>query len=281
MKTLSYRADIQSVAFVALAHLLMALQWMEAVRHPAVYATSLWLAFVACIINHNHQHHPTFARAPLNRLFGVLLTLAIGQPASAIIPMHNLNHHVHNNHEDDFVRASIVQFHWNSLNLLCFPFVALIGYARVKSDAMRAWRCTRPGLYRALLVERLSFYPTVVALLALRPMDTLVYVIGPYLAGQWGILAINLVQHDGCDPDSTYRHSRDFTGRALNWFVFNNGYHTAHHLRPGLHWSLLPAFHRRIRGNLDPQLERRSLVAALIEFYLWPGRRPPARAGGS
>src|SRR5207248_11772882 len=91
---------------------------------------------------------------------------------------------------------------------------------------------------------------------------------------QWGILAINHVQHDGCDPDSTYNHSRNFVGRWLNWWVFNNGYHTAHHLRPGLHWSQLPALHAEIRDCIDPTLERRSLLLAAVEFYLWPARRP-------
>ena len=279
MKLLSYPADVRSLAFVALAHVLMALQWTGAMRHPALYAASLVLAFIACVINHNHQHHPTFRQAPLNRLLGIFLTLAIGQPARAIIPMHNRNHHVHNNDANDFVRASIVRFRWNALNLIAFPFVAVAGFARAKSDAMREWRRSQPALYRDLLVERFAFYPTLVILLALRPMDTLVYVIGPYLAGQWGILAINLVQHDGCDHDSMYRHSRDFTGPVLNWLLFNNGYHTVHHLRPGLHWSLVPRFHQKIRSRLDPRLEGLSLVAVLIEFYLWPGRRPGREAG--
>ena len=273
MRILHYRSDIRSIAFVLLAIAAPAVQWAGLLRHPALYVAGYGLAFIACVVNHNHQHHLTFVPRWLNRFFGVLLTLAMGLPATAVVAMHNFNHHVHNNHEEDFVRASLVRFRWNLLNLLFFPFVALARYAPFKAREMRAWRIERPQLYRQVMLERLVLYPVYLLLLLLDPVETLVYVILPQLFGQWGILAINHIQHDGCDEDSAYNHSRNFVGRWLNWWVFNNGFHTAHHLRPGLHWSLLPEFHEEIRPEIDPDLQRRSLLFALVEFYLWSGRR--------
>jgi len=87
------------VAFAAPASALAAygVQWAGLVRHPALYAASLGLAFLACVINHNHQHHPTFVPRGLNRAFGALISLAMGIPATTIVAMHNYNHHVHNN----------------------------------------------------------------------------------------------------------------------------------------------------------------------------------------
>ena len=274
MRVLHYRSDIRSIVFVLLALVVPAAQWAAWHRDAALYGVGYALTFLACIINHNHQHCPTFVPLPLNRLFGVLLSLAMGFPASGVVAMHNHNHHVHNNHAEDFVRVSLVNFRWNLLNLLLLPFVALRRYASVKSRELAAWRTTRPDLYRQLCLERWTLYPMMIVLGVARPLETLVYLILPWLFGQWGILAINLIQHDGCDPDSEYNHSRNFVGRWINWCTFNNGYHTAHHLRPGLHWSLLPQLHEQIREQMDPALERRSLGAALIEFYVWPGRRP-------
>lgn len=233
MKILHYAADWRSIVFVLLAIAIPTVQWTDSFRHPALYVASFALAFIACVINHNHQHHPAFVPSWLNRVFSVLLTFALGVPATAIVAMHNHNHHVHNNHAEDFVRTSIVRFRWNLLNLLVFPFVALSQYMPVKSATLRSWRSDRPALYRQLVLERWTWYPVLVMLLALDPLATLLYVVLPHLFGQWGILAINHVQHDGCDHASEYNHSRNFTGRWLNWWVFNNGYHTAHHLRPG------------------------------------------------
>lgn len=276
MKLLHYRQDLRSIALVLLALTVPAVQWTGLLRHPALYAAGCAFAFIACVANHNHQHHPTFAWPWLNRLLGVVLTLATGVPATAIIPMHNFNHHVHNNHERDYVRASLVRFRWNLLNVLLLPVVAVVHYTPVKSRELRAWRTTQPALHRQLWLERLALYPLLIALLVFGPLETLVFVLLPQWFGQWGILAINHVQHDGCDHDSRWNHSRNFVGKWLNWWLLNNGYHTAHHLRPGLHWSRLPALHAEIRGQIDPALERQSLLAAAIEFYGWPGRRPAA-----
>jgi fatty acid desaturase len=281
MRIFHYRSDLRSVAFILLALAAYGVQWTGLVRHPVLLVAALCLSFLACVINHNHQHHPTFVPAFLNKAFGVLITLAMGVPATAIVAMHNFNHHVHNNHAEDFVRVSIVRFRWRLLNLLLFPFVAVIHYLPAKARDMKVWRTDRPNLYRQVMLERMIYYPLLLTLFILGPLETLLFIILPQVYGQWGILAINHVQHDGCDPDSEYNHSRNFVGGWLNWWVFNNGYHTAHHLRPNLHWSRVPQLHEEIRYKITPELERRSLLWAVIRFYLWPARKPvfvgPAR----
>lgn len=274
MKILHYRADWRSVVFILLALAAYGAQWTGVVRHPVLLAATLCLSFLACVINHNHQHHPTFVAGPLNKVFSVLITFAMGVPATAIVAMHNFNHHVHNNHADDFVRVSIVRFRWNLLNLVLFPFVAVIHYLPAKARDMKDWRTNRPHLYRQVLLERIIYYPLLLTLLIFGPLETLLFIILPQLYGQWGILAINHVQHDGCDADSEYNHSRNFVGRWLNWWVFNNGYHTAHHLRPNLHWTQVPQLHQEIRDRIAPELERHSLLWAVIQFYFWPARKP-------
>jgi fatty acid desaturase len=274
VKLLHYGCDVRSVLFILLALAAYGVQWCGLLCHPAVYVASMCLAFLACVINHNHQHHPTFVPRSLNKGFGVLISLAMGIPATTIVAMHNYNHHVYNNHDEDHVRVSVVNFRWNLLNLLLFPFVAVFHYLPAKRRDLRAWKTERPQLHRQIWLERLILYPVLLTLAILGPLETLLYIVLPQLYGQWGILAINHVQHDGCDSESEHNHSRNFVGGWLNWWVFNNGYHTAHHLRPGLHWSQLPEFHKEIQHHIDPGLERRSLLLAVLEFYLWPARRP-------
>ena len=271
---LRYRADGRTVLLVLATLTLLVGQWSGLVRHPLVFVASSLLCFTSCVVNHNHQHCPVFVPPLGNRIFGVLIALATGQPAKAIVPMHMGNHHAYNNEREDFVRASLVQHRWNLLNLITFPFVAVAGYARAKSRDLTRWRKQNPHAFRQLVLERAVLYPALVAAIVMRPFDTLMYLGLPYVLGQWAILAINLVQHDGCDPNSRYNHSRNHLGRLLNWWLFNNGYHTAHHLRPGLHWSRLPAYHSQIATEIHPRLCLRSLTLNLIALYIWPAQRP-------
>src|SRR5262249_13785968 len=101
------------------------------------------------------------------------------------------------------------------------------------------------------------------------------FVVIPQLYGARCILRINLIQHDGCDVMSEWNHSRNFVGRAFNWIMCNNGYHTIHHNRAGLHWSVLAEAHRLdVAPPIDPSLDERSMLVYLARTYLWNFRRP-------
>ena len=274
MKLLRHDADRRSLALLGAALALYALGWSGALRHPLVWLASLVGAFVSCVINHNHQHAPTFHTTRANRWMGAALSLAIGQPASSITPMHSGNHHLHAGAAEDCVSPGIVRFRWNALNLLLFPFVAIRTYRRVKSAGLREWTSGRPRARRQLAFERALLYGATLALLVAQPAETVAFLVLPWLFGQWAILAINLVQHDGCEPGNGPRGARNFTGRALNWLLLNNGYHTVHHQRPVLHWSRLPEEHARLRGSLPPELDEQPFLATLFRLYVWPGKRP-------
>ena len=47
--------------------------------------------------------------------------------------------------------------------------------------------------------------------------------------------------------------SRNRESRLYNALTGNLGLHTAHHKRPGLHWSLLPELHERIRHRIPDE----------------------------
>ena len=85
----------------------------------------------------------------------------------------------------------------------------------------------------------------------------------------------NFIQHVHTDAWSESDHSRNFVGPWFNFLFFNNGYHTAHHDDPALHWSQLPKAHSAIADSIDPQLNQRNLVVFLFRQYFvalfWPG----------
>jgi len=272
---LRYAEDWRSLLFLGTLAGLLAVQWTGLVRHWLMLVPTCALAFVACVIKHNHIHCQTFTGRGWNAAFGHVLGLLTGHPTTAIITAHNVRHHRENQTPRDWVRCSLVGFRWNWLNLLCFPFVAVVRMRRDKPSDLADWRTRAPRVYRQALAERVVLYPTIVTFALLDWRSTLVYLAAPWLFAQWSIIAINLLQHQDCDPRSAHDHSRNVTGRLVNWFVLNNGFHSAHHARPGLHWSRLPAYHRAsILPHMRPDLEERSLLAATWRrFFAGGGSR--------
>jgi len=56
-------------------------------------------------------------------------------------------------------------------------------------------------------------------------------------------------------------------GGPVNFLLFNNGLHAAHHENPGEHWSRLPAVHARIAPQIDPSLLQKNLWIYWIRQY--------------
>ncbi len=270
-------ADLRTLAFVAAWFGLVALQWNTAL--PWILAVPLWIltcwfAFFCAVATHNTVHVPVFTDRWHNAVFQVLLTLTYGHPVSAFVPGHNLSHHRYTQTPRDAMRTAKARFRVHLLNVLLFHVLVSGAVMRGNVLYVRAMATARPRWFRQLLLEALALGAFVGTLLWLDWQSFVLYVLLPHQYAAWGIMAINLIQHDGCDASHPWNHSRNFTGRFVNWWTFNNGYHTLHHLQPGLHWSLLPAEHRRlVSPHIHPALEQRSLVAYLVRTFLLPGGR--------
>ena len=90
----------------------------------------------------------------------------------------------------------------------------------------------------------------------------------PALFSLWTIMFLNYEQHVHTDAWSKYNRSRNFTGAVLNFMLFNNGYHAAHHEQPGLHWSRLPEAHASIEASIHPDLIQRNVLSYLFRQYV-------------
>lgn len=269
---LHHRADWRTLGFVALELLLLGGAWSGLARHPAAVMASWLFAFVCCIVAHNQMHRPIFRGHGWNGIFQLLLMFGSGQPPTGIITAHNERHHVHPDSELDFVRTSLVRSRWNAVNLIVFPFLSVAAMIREKPDDLKRWKTARPRLYRQALLERSVFYGVMVLLLVLDWRATLLFLVLPWIGAQFMLVGVNLLQHQDCDTASEYDHSRNVTGMVVNWLLLNNGFHTAHHLRPSMHWSLLPDFHRcHVVPRMNPALDHRSFLGLIIERL----RRPP------
>lgn len=275
---LRFRADLRSLAFILAYFALVTLQWLSApeswcLAGPLLAATCV-LSFLGAVITHNAIHSPIFTARSCNRALQVILSLTYGSPVSSYVPGHNLSHHNHTQSERDVMRTTKVRHGSNLLNLL--EFVPRVGFAIAKNDLVyaRAMRRRHPAWFRQLRLEQLAVFGLTLVLFLVDWKKALLYWQLPHLYAAWGIIGMNYLQHDGCDVSHPYNHSRSFVGRVINWWTFNNGYHAMHHIRPGLHWSLLPTAHAAyVAPHLDPRLAEPRFHRYLLRAYVWPGKR--------
>lgn len=305
MPTLRYRADLRTIAFMATYFGLVAVQFaapqisilggiaslkegrgFDAVAFgvgvPLIVLTAFF-SFFCAVATHNTVHSPVFTTRGANRVFQAILTTTYGHPVSAFVPGHNLSHHKHTQTRRDVMRTTKTRFRWHLLNGLFF--LVMVGPSIMKGEAayFKSMKERAPVWHRQLRIEQISlfilFYAPLIALDILHPvifpgLQFLVFVFIPHKYAAWGIITMNMLQHDGADQDHEWNHSRNFVGKLVNWFTFNNGYHTIHHMHPGMHWSVLPEAHaREVAPHIHPALDQASLLAYIFRTFIWPGKR--------
>ena len=245
LPSLRFRADRRSLAFLVIYSSSVAAGFVlwDALPPPALAllsAFTCFAAFVVAVIVHNTVHVPMFREPAHNRWMQVFLSVAYGHPVSAYVSGHNMSHHVHTQTAKDVMRTSKARFRWNLLNGLLFFLRVAPDIHRANTAFAAAMKTQRPRWHAQYRLETWVVVGVSVVLAAVHWKAFLAFFVLSHAFGGWGIVSVNYLQHDGADPDSRFNHSRNFTGRALNWVMLNNGYHGMHHMQPGLHWSLLP-----------------------------------------
>jgi fatty acid desaturase len=264
---LRHIADLRALLFTALTIYLLAVNWSGCGRSLWSILAAFPFTFAATIIAHNQMHVPIFLKRNWNHFFQCCLSFATGQPPTGIISAHNERHHGLHQSEEDFVRVSIVSNKKPFWGLLEFPFASIAEMYRRKPSDLKRWKDSNANLYRQAIRERLLFYGVGVILLIIAPIKTILFLGLPWGLAQACLITINLLQHQNCSHQSKYNHSRNVTGGLSNWFLFNNGYHTAHHLRPALHWTELPKYHDSISNQIEKDLNHPSLLNLVSAYF--------------
>jgi fatty acid desaturase len=272
-----YPSDWRTLLWVAAMPLVAGAQYLRPDLLPYLSPLSCYLALAAGVFAHNHNHCPTFKSRSANAVFAQVLSAFYGYPTFAWIPTHNLNHHKFVNRAGD---ATITWRHTNRHNWLVaatYFFVSSYWQADPINEFIRKARAGNRRLYRQIVREYVVWVGLAVGLLVLAcalhglGRGLLVWTFAtlvPAVFALWTIMLFNYIQHVHTDPWSKHNHSRSFTSPVLNFVLFNNGYHAAHHENPGSHWSLLPELHRKIAAEIDPALKERSMWLFFLRVYL-------------
>ncbi len=264
---LRYNADIRTLAYMAVTTALLVVQWSLPAMNPFLFALGMYMAVTVAVIAHNHNHLPIWRSKTLNTLTDYWLTLFYGFPAFAWIPTHNKNHHALNNRAGDYTITYRVSEKNNLFTLLIYPTISSYFQQRPIRDYLKGlWRTNRREFYLAVF-QYVALFAFVGGALLIDWEKALLYIIIPQQFGLFSVLVFNYVQHVHAEEESEWNHSRNFLG-FLNKMLFNNGYHTVHHQRAGVHWSLLPEAHAKVHHLIDPSLNERSFWWYIIRVYL-------------
>lgn len=196
----------------------------------------------ACAFNHHHQHVSTFTHWLPNRLLELVYALTTGVTSQAWVLHHSVGHHVNyldqTKDESRWARADgSVMGEWE------YSFVTTAtAYTRAWATGAKYPKQRR--LFAGMFVVTLAL---VAGLVWYRPVPGLiVFGLIPLIA-LFGTALATWTHHAGRSTASHFVACNNILQPFYNRLTGNLGYHTAHHYKPGVHWSQLPKLHAEIQ----------------------------------
>ena len=234
---LLFVADI--LVFALVPYWPLALAWAMLTMIPKV-CIAAW--------NHHHQHTPFFRSSLCNRLMEIVFGLQTGAVSNVWVLHHNIGHHenyMDQTKDESAWRASDGRIMGeNEYTLKLF----LSGYYCAFKNGFKHVE------HQPLFVAMTLLHLVILGMLfAINWTNALIVFVLPMLFSFWMTCRHTFDHHSGCSEEDEYAASNNIMHRWYNILTGNLGYHTAHHLRPGLHWSKLPGFHARIAHKIPAE----------------------------
>lgn len=265
---LRYKADRRTVAYLTLTVTLSVVQWNLDSFQPLLYALGLFMGVTIAVISHNHNHLGIWKNRYLNLGTNMLLAMYYGTPTVAWVPTHNQTHHKLNFRDGDTSKGPKFFKGNHLLSVLVYPTLCGLDQGPEIVAYVKKLGQTNRKAYWMALSEFAVFGVAMLALLLLDWKKALIYFVIPQQFSLFMIQVFNYVQHVEAGTGTEWNHSRNFVSPVLNALLFNNGYHTVHHWKPGIHWSQTPAVHAEHADKIHPALLEKSWWGFMIRSYL-------------
>ncbi|MFN0061472.1 MAG: fatty acid desaturase family protein [Myxococcaceae bacterium] len=247
---------------------LSVVQWRLGVVHPLLYALGLFMGVSVAVISHNHNHLGIWKSKALNQVTNYVIALYYGYPAIGWVPTHNQGHHKYNNRPGDSSISPRFFKGNHLLSLLVYPTLTGMHQSKEIFAYIGALRTKDRRQYWAAISEYAVFLGIMAVLFFLDWRKTLFFFVIPQQFALFAIQVFNYIQHIEAAPDSAWNHSRNFVSPVLNALLFNNGYHTVHHFKPGLHWSQTPELHAQYAKSIHPSLLVPSFWGFMFSMFI-------------
>ena len=252
MKIFRYKEDRLPIAIVFGVFLIDLIVYFSVDQTPVLFGwmcAALLIKLFIAAWNHHHQHVNTFRQTLLNRLLEIVYTFHTGISTNVWVLHHNLGHHL--NYLDQTKDES--------------------GWRRKDQSKMGVWEYTFTvgitGYFRAIRIGKdypkfqkslvgMGVFNIILLALLLRhsPINALIVFVTPMLLIYLGTCWNTYYHHAGLETEDHLHASHNITNRFYNIISGNLGYHTAHHMKQGLHWSQLPEFHKTIENEIPSEL---------------------------
>lgn len=259
-RVIRYRVDALSVTVVAAALALQLTAYFMAWPWWTVLPILLAVRQLH-LVEHNHAHLKIFRQTALNELLGWMCFVSNGCP----LECYEL-HHVHNHHRN-LQRFDGEKLDWSSTFgfagtrypdrpvgrvYYCLTFAPL-AFLHCMIELIR-----RPGdaVFRRFVRSSLVCLSVCGVLAYMRPWQFFVFFLVPWLVVYVGMASNNYDHHQDCKLTNPYDSANVDLRFPYRLFGFNIGYHVEHHIKPTLHWSLLPRYHR----TLEPLIPAENYV---------------------
>jgi fatty acid desaturase len=282
----------------SIAHLVVtlwtAVMWSQAslvLRCAIVALLVVMMTYNIIVISHLFTHTPWFRSPLLNALASMLNSVDIGQSVQAYQLMHVRNHHRYNNDRqgpDGTTRDLSSTFRGakdgDHMELLRYAFggalATLWSEARVRAAIWRSWRVAehentllvlasknpakRAAELRQVQLDRITAFLGLVVFVLISWEWTLMAYLPAFFVALTLVNVQNYYEHFGARPEDRHADSVSHYGKLYNLLTFYDGYHQEHHLRPGAHWTRMPAVRREHAGVLDEVERVISPVPAIV-----------------
>jgi fatty acid desaturase len=252
---LKYKADRFSVSFVLGVFTLHAAAFLFAPTWLAVLCViplAIASMFVAAM-NHHHQHLNTFKSPALNRFYELALSLQTGIAPYAWVLHHNLGHHrnyLNQRPHESFDESKWTRADGSQMSRIEYTINLLANH---QIDIIRVGR-RHPKYFRPFLLMKIPLYAVLGLALYYNPINAVLCILLPGYIALAHTAWATYEHHAGLYPNDHHDSSYNNLNPIYNALTCNLGYHTAHHKRPGVHWSLLPDVHDDIKDQIPAEM---------------------------
>ncbi len=239
--------------------------WWWLVAIPYFYVSQLYFKGRFGLMFHCICHRKCFKK-PHQWIHGYItwvLCPLFGHAPEGYFSHHLGMHHIENNMEDD--TSSTMAYQRDSAkDFLAYFFKFL--FVGVKNTFLYLYYRKRKKLYLRLTIGEYVYFAFCIAMCFVNLKTTLLVFIIPLLFARLVMMLGNWAQHsfiDSTNPENLYTNSINCINTKYNHICWNDGYHIIHHLRPGMHYTEMPA---ELLKRIDEFANNRAIVFDGIHY---------------